>query len=79
MKVTVDKCARCPFFRKSLASILASRGNPNAGDCCAPGLTKAGEVTLAKTAPVHDCHVIPAWCPLRLGDLTISIGNRGTA
>lgn len=79
MKITVSKCDGCPWFRKSLMSMIASQGNPNAGDCHAPGITARGEVTLAKSLPVEDKNILPGWCPLRMGDVLVTIGNRGTA
>jgi hypothetical protein len=79
IKRTVTKCEGCPFFSKSLVSLLASRGNPHAGDCLAPGITKDGEVTQAKSLPVEDKRTLPRWCPLRIGDIVVTIGNRGTA
>lgn len=77
MKVTVKSCAGCPFFRRSLISALA--GGPKAGDCAAPATTPTGELTAANTLPVEDKDTLPRWCPLRLENITITIGNRGTA
>lgn len=77
MLLVVEQCNGCPFFRKSLVSLIAS--GPNAGDCCAPALTKYHEITQARSLPVEDSRTLPHWCPLRLGSVTVSIGNRGTA
>lgn len=78
MKVVVENCAGCVFFRKTLISLFASGGDPNAGDCACPGETPTGEISKAKTLPVKDNRILPAWCPLRLGDVVVTIGNRGT-
>lgn len=85
MKITVEKCADCPFFGKTILSILGSRGSEHAGQCGAPAASHAAAVreVVDRTKfkpPVGDSREVPPpWCPLRLGDLVISIGNRGTA
>lgn len=87
MKITIDKCADCPFFSKTLLSILGSLGDANkanAGQCNAPAASHAPAVSeaVARTQlkpPIADNRELPNWCPLRLGDLVLTIGNRGTA
>ena len=76
IRVTVTSCAGCPYFSKTLISLLV---HPNGGSCRCPRYTAAGEITLASAFPVEDSTVIPTECPLRLGDVVVSLGNRGTA
>lgn len=85
MKMTIEKCATCPFFRRTLASAIASGGNEFAGDCACPaGVTKDGAVFMMSGAekprpmPVADNRFLPHWCPMRLGDIVLTIGNRGS-
>lgn len=83
MKITVGKCADCPFFGRTILSILG--GSEHAGQCNAPPASHAAAVSevVERTKfkpPVADSREVPPnWCPLRLGDLVITIGNRGTA
>lgn len=69
--VPVSSCRDCPFFGKSLISIMASKSE-HAGNCRAPGPKLGGGILLGKTLPVEDSRVMPKWCPLRIGDITVT-------
>lgn len=75
LTVPVSCCKECPFFGKSIVSMLAARRDPNAGQCSAPVprlMRKGGGVLLDRPLPVTDNRVRPTWCPLRIGDITVT-------
>lgn len=66
----VTSCTTCPFFQRSLLSVLAGGD----GDCaCDPGRVPAKKLPIARGVAA----TVPKWCPLRLGDhvVTINEGN----
>lgn len=75
LTVAVGACKGCPFFGKSLASVLAFKGASTAGQCRAPVPKLGGGILLNSPLPVEDSEVIPTWCPLRIGDVIVTVGE----
>lgn len=69
-RLIVTHCHACPFFAKSLIALLANR--PHGGDCRCDTDPQDGKI---KRLPVEDGRGVPGWCPLKLGDLTVTLGN----
>ena len=72
MKLEISACKDCPFFTRTLMSIVATIGNPNAehsGGCVAPKSDKLLKITLARMGhramPIDDNRTVPKLCPLR--------------
>ncbi len=89
MKIEITACSRCPFFGKSLLSLIASMGskshNQYMGACSAPqpdpvvikALKDMGQVTSeGKTMmPIDDNRIVPKLCPLRAEPIHVEYGG----
>ena len=76
--VGVSKCTECPYFGTSILTIIAfgSRGgDTKPGNCYAPIPKLGGGVLLRKSLPVEDGAQLPTWCPLKLGDVVVTLGD----
>jgi hypothetical protein len=73
----------CPFFRRSALAVVAKflHAKPGddikrePGDCMCP-TQMPGSVTIDRSPlPVEDGRDLPRWCPLRIGDVTVTIAT----
>ena len=83
MNIPVGKCQDCPFFYRSIIAVVSRYLNtmpgeeppPPNGDCRCPtqlpGSTKIDRTSL----PVEDGRTLPTWCPLRIGDVVVTVGS----
>lgn len=82
LPIGVQRCTECPFFGTSMGSMLSKLFNPDdptdhrqRGNCYAPVPNVGGGVLLRKAMPVEDARTLPTWCPLRLGDVVVTVGD----
>lgn len=88
MKLIVTNCRECPFFSKSLASILSKKygvcGCPKEsgpmhlvelGGRSPDDLKARAYLEGRKPIPIDAMPGPPAWCPLRAEVVTVTLGS----